>query len=215
MSKVYLVVILCTLLLFVSCNQSSNKSSSNNVDSVESKTIVTVDEGEMNTLSDVVIQFVNAYVNKDNHKVKRLIHPDLGLDIIYKPGVSNHFVHVDSLDFSKPVPDYYEYPEINSNFVLKYESLPVFDCVNLQWNKTGLICDTTSHPNVISDIISFEKSFNTDNVADEEVIKIKNAEKETFCVILTSETPLVFHIRKYEGKWYVSAIDRSYGDCDA
>jgi hypothetical protein len=31
----------------------------------------------------------------------------------------------------------------------------------------------------------------------------------------TDEHFLIFHVKQFEGSWYVTLLDRSYGNCDA
>lgn len=170
---------------------------------------------EQDELSEVITRFARAYVSKDQAKINALIHPDLGLYVIYRPGVSDTFVHVDSLDFSKPIPHYYDYEAVSYDYVLAYDKLPVYDCGREKWDKLGFICDTTRHPNQLSNIAAFEDEFEEVKFSDDDLEKLEIAESKSYRVIITAEIPLIFHVRKYEGKWYVTTLDRAYAGCDA
>ena len=207
--------VLCCLLFLMGCNQKDKKQQQTKVDSVEMVSAAPVNIQEQNQLSEVITRFVRAYSSRDNAKINALINPEIGLYIIYRPGAADTFVHVDSLDFSKPIPDYFDYPELESDYALVYEKLPSFDCGNSSWDKEGFICDTTMNANQLSNIAAFEKEFDQDKLTDEQLLEIEQAEKQTFRVILTAQNPLIFHVRKYKGSWYVSAIDRAYAGCDA
>ena len=207
-----IVVLGLIVSLFVACN-SSNKKTDKQQDSIVSITPISVEE--TNSLSDVITKFVRAYVSKDNGKVNALIHPEIGITVIYRPGVADTFVKVDSMDFSKPVPNYYAYPELSNDYVLTYEKLPEFDCGTEKWDKQGFFCDTTSHPLQLSNIAAFEDEFEEGKFSDEDLEQIEKSEQESFRVILTTSEPLIFHVRKYQGKWYVTTLDRAYAGCDA
>lgn len=208
----FLGIVILLLALLTSCGQ-RNSEERTTKDSVEVVTPVTVEE--KNDLTEVITRFVRAYVSKDNNKVNRLVHPDLGITIIYRPGASDTFVKLDSIDFAKPMPDYFPYPDLSNDYTLSFEKLPEFDCGTEKWNKLGFFCDTTSHPNQLSNIVAFEKEFDEAKFSEEQLDKIEVAEAESFRVIVTTAVPLVFHVRRYKGIWYVTTLDRAYAGCDA
>ncbi|MBD1428868.1 hypothetical protein [Sphingobacterium litopenaei] len=205
--------LLALLTLTVSCNQGKNSEKIVSKDSVTVVVPVTIEE--QNQLSEVITRFVRAYASKDNAKANALIHPELGIYIIYRPGASDTFVKMDSLDFAHPVPEVFAYPDLNTEFALTFEKLPSYDCGTEKWNKEGFICDTTAHPNQLSNITAFEDEFDEDKFSEEDLIRIEVSEKESYRVIVTADQPLIFHVRKYKGAWYVTTLDRAYAGCDA
>lgn len=192
-----------------SCNQGQNKKEQTK-DSLEN-----VLPEKANQLSDVISQFVRAYSLKNNQMANDLIHPDLGIKIIYRPGVADIFVQTDSLDFTQPVPEYFPYGDLSNAYTLTFEALPEFDCGAEKWNKKGLICDTISRPNQLTNIINFLSEFEEVSFSKEELQKIELEEKSSFRVILTASEPLIFHVQKYDCAWYVVLLDRAYAGCDA
>lgn len=200
--------------LLAGCNPA--KKTENKQVTRDTTTLVSPQEKqEEHPLSKVITAFAQAYALKDNAKANALIHPDLGLYIIYRPGAGDTFVQVDRLDFSKPVPSVYAYTDLTIADSLQYASLPHFDCGTEKWDKVGFYCDTTTHPNQLSTIAAFEKEFEEDKFSEDALINLEKAEKESYRVILTANAPLIFHVRKYRGQWYVTALDRAYGGCDA
>lgn len=167
------------------------------------------------SIDNAINSFVDAYIKKDSKAANALIHPDLGISIIFRPGASDLYYHVDSIDFSRPVPEYYPYFDVKKDFELAYDKLPEFDCGTDKWNKQGFYCDTTLTPKQLSEIVEFEKEFQPANFPSSYVQKIADLEKDSYRVILTSENPLIFHVKKYKGKWYVTVLDRAYAGCDA
>jgi len=78
-----------------------------------------------------------------------------------------------------------------------------------------LYCDTLTHPNQLSAIIDFEKEYEPKKYSNAVIQEVKAQEKDSYRVVVTTETPLVFHLTKYKGEWYVTALDRAYGSCEA
>ena len=200
-------------VLFISCNQGKKSDNATSQDSVIAVAPVNVEQ--QNQLSEVITRFARAYASKDNLKANTLIHPDLGIYIIYRPGAADTFVKVDTLNFSQPIPEVFGYPDLNFEYALTYDKLPAFDCGSEKWDKMGFVCDTTSHPNQLSNIAAFEDEFDEAKFSEEDLIQIERTEKESYRVIITSEYPLVFHVRKYKGAWCVTTLDRAYAGCDA
>lgn len=203
------------ILMVISCNQKSKTTQTDQQDSIVVVSPTTIEE--KNQLAEVITRFVRAYASKDNSKANALIHPSLGIYIIFRPGAADNFVHVDSLDFARSVPEVYAYGDFSTEHALTFESLPVFDCGTEKWDKQGFFCDTTAHPNQLSNIAAFEEQFNETEYSDEELEELEKSEKESYRVIVTGNAvdPLIFHVRKYQGSWYVTTLDRAYGGCDA
>lgn len=202
------------IAIFISCNQANRSEKANSrADSAELVTPKNIDE--QNQLSEVITRFVRAYANKDNEKANALISPELGIYIIFRPGASDTFVKMDSLDFAVPVPEVFAYPNFETEHTLSFEKLPSFDCGTNKWDKVGFICDTTNHPNQLSNIAAFEDEFDEEKFSEEELVQIEQGEKESYRIVITTENPLIFHVRKYKGIWYVTTLDRAYAGCDA
>jgi len=206
--KKLLWTLLISSIFAVSCNSSSKKNEDNK-DAADS--IATFEQTQQ--LTEVITRFARAYISQDNDKVNALIHPDLGLYIIYRPGASDVYAHVSRIDFSKPVPNHFPYTTFQNDYTLTFEKLPVFDCGSEKWDKLGFFADTTATANQLTTIAIFRQEF--ENVSAAEVAQIKELEKDTYRIILTVNENLVFHVKKYEGAWYVIVLDRAYGWCDA
>lgn len=166
-------------------------------------------------LTEVITRFVRAYASQDNGKANNLIHPDLGFTVIYRPGVADTFEKVDSINFQHPIPSHFAYPTISNDYALTFESLPSYDCGTEKWDKEGFFCDTTAHPRQLSNIIAFENEFDEDKVSEDELLKIEQYEANSFRIIVTTRIPLVFHVQRYKGGWYVTTLDRAYASCES
>ncbi|HMR18042.1 MAG TPA: hypothetical protein PKA53_01970 [Sphingobacterium sp.] len=213
MRRLYFLPFIAMLFIFAACNRGNEKADTDSQDSIAG--IVLTTEEDIAGISEVITRFVRAYTSKDNEKVNRLIHPDLGLYVIYRPGVADNFVKTDSINFASPVPDYYPFPDLTNAYALTFEKLPVFSCDDFTWDKEGFICDTTLHPTQLTQIAIFENEFNEGTYSRKALETLENNEKASFRVVVTAENPLIFHVQCYEGAWYVTVLDRAYGGCDA
>lgn len=213
MKKRSLIFLFAVLLIFGACNGGNNKTDTDTQDSIVHTAPATAED--VQDISEVITRFVRAYASRDNEKANKLIHPDLGLSIIYRPGAADNFVHRDSIDFASPVPSHYSYPRLENKYALTFEKLPVFSCDDFKWDKEGFVCDTTSHPSQLTQIALFANEFNDGEYSAADLDKIKQHENQSFRVIVTADEPLIFHIQQYDGAWYVTVLDRAYGGCDA
>ncbi|KGE14729.1 hypothetical protein [Sphingobacterium deserti] len=199
----------CVATLLAACN-SSNKKSEETKDSV-STTMRPSDEAQ--AMTEVITRFTRAYLSQDSEKANALIHPDLGLYIIYRPGAMDNYQQVERLDFKKPVPEHFPYTSFENDYVLSFAELPHYDCGGEKWDKLGFFCDSTKQANQLAQITAFKQEF--EQIDATTVNTIKELEKDSYRVILTNAENLIFHIKKYKGSWYVTVLDRAYGWCDA
>ncbi|MFZ4862414.1 hypothetical protein ACL9RF_09525 [Sphingobacterium sp. Mn56C] len=205
---------LAVLLMLVGCN-TPTKNNEQKQNTIAQDTLSVNDIQKVDSLTTVIKGFVKAYSSKDAKKVNSYVHPELGLTIIYRPGVADHFTKVSGIDFDKPVPENFPYPILTNSYALKYEKLPEYDCGTEKWDKFGFFCDTTSHPNQVSTIVAFQKEFNEQVVSAKELQDIEANEEHSYRVIITLSDPLVFHVQNFNGRWYITTLDRAYAGCDA
>ncbi|MBE8713003.1 hypothetical protein [Sphingobacterium hungaricum] len=200
-SFVFLVV------LFFSACQNKKKAEEKTQESIA------LSETDKQDLMNVITRFARAYLSQDNGKANALIHPDLGLVVIYRPGAMDTFTKVDSLDFKNPIPAHYAYETFSNQYALTFGSLPKLDCGNLSWDKQGFFCDTTENATTLSTLSSFYKEINEPFPLEEG--QITELEKDSYRVILVDQSDLIFHVKRYENNWYVTVLDRAYSGCDA
>lgn len=210
MQRLFLFALI-SLIGITACNQKST-STTEKKDSVA--TVIPPVQVD-SSLQKIIYAFVEAYANKSNADINNLIHPDLGLHVIYRPGAADVFSHIHAFDYEKPVPNNWDYEAIKNEYSLSFDALPEYDCGLERWSKVGLYCDSTLRPNQLSQIIDFETEFGSVKYSAKNVNRIKEEEAESHRVILTGEYPLIFHVRRYQGNWYVTVLDRAYAGCDA
>jgi len=198
----------CAAMLLSSCNRTQKKTEETKDSVADSMQLA-----DTQAISEVITRFARAYMSQDNQKANALIHPDLGLYIIYRPGAMDTYEHVDSIDFQKPVPEHFPYTSFENDYVLTFGEVPTYDCGGEKWDKLGFFCDTTQQAHQLSEIAAFKQEFK--EIDEAAVAEIKNLEKDTYRVVLTHAENLIFHVKKYQGTWYVFVLDRAYGWCDA
>ncbi|GHE29170.1 hypothetical protein GCM10017764_09830 [Sphingobacterium griseoflavum] len=194
-------------MLLSSCNRTKKTE--------ETKNTVTdsAQLADTQAITEVITRFARAYMSQDNEKANALIHPDLGLYIIYRPGAMDTYEHVDSIDFKNPVPEHFPYTTFENDYVLTFGEVPTYDCGGEKWDKLGFFCDTTKQANQLAEIAAFKQEFK--EIDEAAVAAIKNLEKDSYRVVLTQDENLIFHVKKHQGAWYILVLDRAYGWCDA
>ncbi|MFD2596963.1 hypothetical protein [Sphingobacterium griseoflavum] len=197
----------CAAMLLSSCNRTKKTE--------ETKNTVTdsAQLADTQAITEVITRFARAYMSQDNEKANALIHPDLGLYIIYRPGAMDTYEHVDSIDFKNPVPEHFPYTTFENDYVLTFGEVPTYDCGGEKWDKLGFFCDTTKQANQLAEIAAFKQEFK--EIDEAAVAAIKNLEKDSYRVVLTQDENLIFHVKKHQGAWYILVLDRAYGWCDA
>lgn len=204
--------------LVASC-QNNQKREEQDIDPVEKTTDsleqIAADTANRPFISATVQQFIQAYNTQNNQAVNELIHPEVGITVIHRPGAIDRFNKLDKFDFEDPVPSYYPYVTAEHAYTITYGAIPIFSCETESWNKQGLFVDDTEQPNRLMTIAEHEDKYEDIKVDAERRNHIEKAEKDSHRVVLTTDTPLVFYVKEIDGKWYVTVLDRAYGDCSA
>lgn len=195
------------IVLFFSACQNKKKAEEKTQESIA------LSETDKQDLMNVITRFARAYLSQDNGKANALIHPDMGLIVIYRPGAMDTFTKVDSLDFSKPVPSHYAYETFTNQYALTFGSLPKLDCSTMRWDKQGFFCDTTKNATTLTDLTNFYKEIHEPSPI--ELSQVTELEKDSYRVILVDQADLIFHVKRHENNWYVTVLDRAYSGCDA
>lgn len=206
---------IAVLFLVIGCNQGKPKQAQEQAkDTLEIRQTTTP---QQQGLTETINMVLKAYQNKDAATLNKLVNPAWGIYIVYRPGASDNFAIIDSIDFKNPEPHYYEFEDFKTTATLSYAPLPTFDCGTEKWSKNGLFCDSTANPTTLSQIADFMQTYNEAKYSEDQLQKIKNIEKSSFRVIATGEGYLsfIFQLTLLDGKWYLTLIDRAYGGCDA
>ena len=219
MQNKFFVYLLMSLLVCLSCTNTKKQEASESVDDSgallnEGNSSIS-DTTDRRFVSDMVTAFVKAYNERDNEKINSFIHPETGVIFIHRPGAMDWFEKVSKIDFDKPVPSYYPYGNAENNYQISYEIAPRYDCSTEKWNKTGLIVDLTTQTNFLGPIAANLKEYDDVELDPDYLKQIETAEKNSYRVVLTTPTPLIFHVKQIDNGWYVTILDRGYADCGA
>lgn len=227
MRNLFFYILICLTVSTISCrnNKKEDKAVKILQDSISADTVSkrdtiekTVKKEDSETLEEVLEKLAKAYSDQDSKTVNTYIHPKLGIYIIYRPGALDSYVHQNSFNFSKPIPEYHSYEKLTYKGPLKSGKLPIFDCGTMKWDKLGFYYDKKSRPNELSQTAKFMNEILDAKISNTVLQQLKNIEARSYRAIMTSnesEEPFVFHVTKEGEKWYITVIDRAYGGCDA
>lgn len=209
----YLILILAPIVavLFVMCNQNKSNTATEKVISKSTKV------NGNNTLNATILQVVKAYNAKDAQKLNELINTETGITFFYRQGAFNGYEKEPAIDFEKPVPEYFPYTELVTDYKIRFESLPVYDCDTEMWSKTGLFCDTTQSDHLFSQILKDLVEYRGDRIPKTEIEKYVTLENNSHRIVLTDKNndQLIFYLTRINNKWQLTIIDRASGDCSA
>jgi hypothetical protein len=168
-------------------------------------------------LKTTIIEVVKAFKNKDAAMLNKYISKDKGLIVLFRRGTFDEYSKTDSIDFTTSLPAYMPYSDFETDFDLKFESIPTFDCDKMKWSKFGLFCDSTKRDNLLSKTASDLKEFRGDSIADEVIKAFVELEKNSRRIVLSDSKggELVFYLTLINNKWYFTIIDRVTSDCSA
>lgn len=165
------------------------------------------------SLKTTILKVIEAFKDKNAIALNQLIDKKTGLYITFRPGTMDHYLKVNTIDFNNPIPKYLPYSASDYNTIL-FEKQPTFDCATMEWDKKGLYCDIDFQNHLLSQIAENLNEYANANISDNEIIKMKNLEKNTKQIIATDED-LIFHLTLINNKWHLTVIDRSTTDCSA
>jgi hypothetical protein len=169
---------------------------------------VQLDKQTKQSLDIAVVQVLEAFKTQDQKVINTLINQEIGLYIIFRRGIMDEFIHVDSINLKSPVPEYLPYDTVEKKYYsLRYKKAPIFSCETEKWSDWGLIVDVDNRYNVLAGIATVQKEYNEINYTTEEIARYKNIDKQSLKVVATADN-FVFYMIFIDGKWYLSILDR-------
>ena len=187
--------------------QQTAKSIRSNVDTVASSN---------KEFGDTVYNILQAFKNKNQESLNELVSKEYGVIILFRTGVFNEYKHLDKIDFSDPSLQSLSPSADIRDLILKYENLPKFNCGTMEWDKYGLFCDTINKDTLISGTPQNLIKYRGDKIAVSEVKKLKDLEAQSRRVVFAHPGQgFIFYLTLFDGKWYLTAIDRVTTDCSA
>jgi len=167
-------------------------------------------------LDQSIHQVVTAFTEHDSTAINQMIHPDVGLHILYRSGVFPVFENIHTIDFSRPVALSFSYLAIKSTAEIQHANLPTFNCATNQWNKTGLFVDTTDTSHLLSETARQLNEYLDKGIPQDSIRFFHDLEARSERVVLVDEGgDLVFYLSRINQKWYLTILDRLTSDCNA
>ncbi|MFC3196433.1 hypothetical protein ACFOET_02280 [Parapedobacter deserti] len=165
-----------------------------------------------------VWKVIHAFQDRDTATLNGLISEKIKLAVLYRIGVFDEYVLIDSIDFEQPMPDYLGYPDIVAvPDSVHYTELPVYDCGELVWDKTGLFADTTRSDDKLAQTALNLVKYRGDSIPEAELARFRNLAQQSRRIVLAGheDEELIFNLTLIADKWYLTLIDRVTTDCSA
>jgi len=174
-------------------------------------------ENKNGNLGSTIVQVVKAFKEKDAPTLNSLIPKDKGLIVLYKPGTMVKYGKTDRIDFEKRIPEYLPNYHFVSDFKIKFENLPTYDCETMKWSKQGLYCDSINIDSLLSGTAVNLNKFVGDNIPESEIKSLMDLEKNSRRIVLSDNEKgeLVFYLTLINYKWYLTILDSVSSDCGA
>ena len=165
-----------------------------------------------NSLEETILTIIKAYQKQDEETLNSLILKDFGIAFVYRPGIMDVFEFTDKISFSEPLPDGWTFDtKIITDYKIRFEKLPHFDCDEEKWNKpAGIYCDTKNKIETLSSIAKNVNEYAEGNFSTAEIKKLKEIEKKSHRVIVIGKkgNEFIFTVTFWENKWYLTIIER-------
>lgn len=174
-------------------------------------------ENKNGNLESIIVQVVKAFKEKDAPTLNSLIIKDKGLIVLFKPGTMVTYGKTDRIDFEKPVPEYLPKYHFVTDYKIKFENLPTYDCEAMKWSKQGLYCDSVSIDSLLSGTAVSLNKFGGDSISESEIKSFVDLEKNSRRIVLSDNDKgeLVFYLTLINNKWYLTILDTVSSDCGA
>ena len=174
-------------------------------------------QAQTDNLENCINELIKAFDSEDSDKINQYIHPDYGLTTLHRRGIMDEYKRTERFDFNTPVPEYMPYFSFKTDFKIKYQDLPIFDCNTEKWSKIGLYCDTTKIDNLLSKTALNLNAYNDYNIPVKTIDRFKDMENKSRRIVLVDEVggELIFYITFINKKWYLTILDRVSSDCSA
>lgn len=160
---------------------------------------------------------VKAFSEKDTAAIRQFIHPVFGLIILHKQGIFPAFSVFGNNAEKTPETEHLLFREMPEISGLRFEELPGFDCNNMMWSKTGFYCDTTRTDHLLTETLQTIREFGTGIIPDEQFEKYRKIEMQSVRFVLCDNNgkDFVFSLTLFNGRWYLTLLDRLSSDCSA
>ena len=186
-------------------------------------------------LNLTIQQIIKLYNSKNQKVINKYIHPNLGLNILFRRGTVDEWSNESELCllsecYKKSNIPYWFKDELKDqkvtyNDTIKETENPIFiECDSIS-NKGTFIVNTSNSKYLLSETMkryikshSYDKTFFSKEKLKElnlEILNVYKWEENTRRIVVASspENSLTFYLTKIEGLWFLSTIDFITFDC--
>ena len=184
-------------------------------------TLVTVPgeaaQARQESMKEAAVAIIRAFASGNPEIINRHIHPHYGLTVLFRLGVFNDYKTVPKFSFDQPVPEFMTYRKIRVDTRLRYGALPVYDCQNEAWSKSGLFCDPNHEDHLLSKTALQLRQFRGDDIDQKSIEQFVELEHKSRRIVLIDKAggELIFYLTRVGSWWYLTILDRASGDCSA
>jgi len=174
-------------------------------------------ENKNGHLESTIVQVVKAFKEKDAVTINSLMPKENGLIVLFKRGTMDEYGKAEKIDFEKPFPEYLPNIHFVTDYKIKFENLPTYDCETMKWSKQGLYCDSVSQDSLLSRTALNLNQFRGDSIQASEIKRFAELEKNSRRIVLSDSDhgELVFYLTLIDNKWYLTMLDTVTSDCGA
>jgi len=144
-----------------------------------------------------VWKVIHAFQDRDTATLNGLISEKIGLAVLYRIGVFDEYVLINSIDFEQPIPNYLGYPVVTSApDSVHYGKLPVYDCGELVWDKAGLFADTARSDDKLAQTALNLVKYRGDSIPETELARFRNLAQQSQRIVRAGQEDeeLIFNL---------------------
>ncbi len=146
---------------------------------------------------------------------ERFIHSKYGFYHFYRPGamdVASHHMKLEKIPSKTWTKENTLFRATKIKEALKWESVDTY-CENPMWTKEGIFIHQMPYLSTLS-IWKYWEDSDDIKPSTQEKERARFLEQNVF-VVVDTKADIVFYIKKIDGKWYLTHIDRAASDCSA
>jgi len=175
------------------------------------------------SLETAIVKTVRAFQEGDFNAFHELVFGGLGVAYVDMPGmywrmgIYSWIPYNEEEAIFKPTPLRYE---MVSDYRVRFEPFPVFDCPTEKWNKEigTIYCDTTKFNGGRFAVAKMENKYTDGHWETKRLKEFKKTDRTTYKVMVIGKeggySVFTFYLTFWENKWYLTMI-QTFEECGA
>lgn len=163
-----------------------------------------------------ILKIASAFENKDEKTLNTYLDKDLGFYLVPGPGTLLQYHKLEKIDFSNGYIAYHQFGKpLGDSFKMKYETFPIYDCENFEWDKLGIFV-SSKYGSILTWIVENPQNLVEGKIyTKEEIESINKIDKITRPVIITKKDgDISFGIAKVKDKYIITYLEIYQSYCD-